>query len=76
MVGRPTEETQMDDQARANAGTPRWVKVFGTVAAVVFLLFVVMLIGGHRPGRHLHGGPGSDRLPSNAQEHEVQQIRP
>jgi hypothetical protein len=38
------------------AGTPRWVKVFGVVALVVLLLFVVLLLtgrgGDHGPGRH------------------------
>lgn len=35
---------------------PRWAKVFGTIAAVIILLFLVMLIarGPHRPG--MHGG--------------------
>lgn len=35
-------------------GMPRWVKVFGIVAAVVVVLIVVMLLTGHGPGRH-HG---------------------
>jgi hypothetical protein len=36
-------------------GTPRWVKVFGTIAIIVAVLFVIlMLVGGgrHGPGRH------------------------
>jgi hypothetical protein len=66
----------MDDRHPANAGTPRWVKVFGTAGVVVVLLFVVLLIGGHGPGRHLHSGLGGDRLPSNASEHDVHQMRP
>jgi hypothetical protein len=40
-------------------GTPRWVKVFGAVALVVIVLFVVLLVakgGEHGPGRH--GLPG------------------
>ena len=36
--------------------TPLWVKVFGGVAFVVVLLFVVLMLtgrgGGHGPGRH------------------------
>ena len=41
--------------------TPRWVKVFGIVVAVVVILFVIsMLAGGdHGPGRHLPGGDRS-----------------
>jgi hypothetical protein len=37
------------------AGTPRWVKVFGAIALVVVVLFVLVLIlrgGEHGPGRH------------------------
>ena len=39
-------------------GAPRWVKVFGIIAAVVLLVFVVLLVTGNRhgPGRHLDGG--------------------
>ncbi len=35
--------------------TPRWVKAFGIIAAVVILLFVTLLLtrGPHRPGRHM-----------------------
>jgi hypothetical protein len=34
-------------------GVPRWVKVFGIIALVVLVLFVVLLFtGGHGPGRH------------------------
>jgi ABC-type transporter Mla subunit MlaD len=35
-------------------GTPRWVKVFFTLAIIVVVVFVVALVvgGGHRPGRH------------------------
>ena len=39
--------------------TPRWVKVFGIVAAVVILLFLIVLLvrGPHRgPSRHLGSG--------------------
>jgi hypothetical protein len=35
------------------ARTPRWVKVFGAVAALVVLLVAVMLLTGHGPGRHM-----------------------
>ena len=45
-------------------GTPRWVKVFGTIALVVFLLFLVlMFVGGdHSPSRHFghQAGPATD----------------
>jgi hypothetical protein len=43
-------------------GTPRWVKVFGTIALVVVLLFVILLFtrgpGGHGPGRHMPSEAG------------------
>lgn len=37
-----------------DARTPRWVKVGGTIVAVVLVLFVVLLLfgGGHGPSRH------------------------
>lgn len=46
-------------------GTPRWVKVFGTIILVVILLFVILLFtkGPHRPGLHASsGGPGGYTL--------------
>jgi ABC-type transporter Mla subunit MlaD len=40
----------------AEQSTPGWVKVFGIVALVVAVLFVVVLVtGGHGPGRHMLG---------------------
>ena len=38
----------------SNAGTPHWVKVFGLVALVLVLLFVILMLTGHSPGRHIH----------------------
>ena len=37
----------------STAGTPRWVKVFGIIAVALALLFVVLLLAGHGPGRHM-----------------------
>ena len=41
---------------RDEPGTPRWVKVFGIIALVVVLLFVVLKLSGvggeHGPSRH------------------------
>jgi hypothetical protein len=40
-------------------GTPRWVKVFGIIALVVVLLFIILMLlrgpGGHGPRRHTLG---------------------
>jgi hypothetical protein len=47
--------------ADPTTGPPRWVKVFGIVALVVVVLFVILLLTGgpgrHGPGRHI-SGPG------------------
>lgn len=37
----------------STTGTPLWVKVFGVIALTLVVLFVIlMLTGGHGPGRH------------------------
>ena len=40
-----------------NHSTPRWVKVFGIIAIVVVLLFVILHLTGNSPGGHMssHG---------------------
>ncbi|MGP3963894.1 hypothetical protein ACTWPT_48810 [Nonomuraea sp. 3N208] len=41
------------DRTDGDVGMPRWVKVAGIIAAVLVVLFVVLLLtGGHGPGRH------------------------
>jgi hypothetical protein len=55
---------------RESTTTPRWVKVFGIIALVLVLLFVIMLLtgvgGGHGPGRHTASGdPGGQTRPSS-----------
>ncbi|MCA1370347.1 hypothetical protein I6F15_23590 [Bradyrhizobium sp. BRP14] len=46
-------------------GTPRWVKISGTVAAVLILLVTIIIVfdigGPHGPGRHM--SPNSE-MPS------------
>jgi hypothetical protein len=42
-------------------GAPRWVKVFGIIALVVVLLFLILMFtrgsgGRHGPGRHFSSG--------------------
>lgn len=47
----------------ARAGTPRWVKVFVVIGAVLAVLLVVGLVfgkGEHGPGRHGGGGDGRE----------------
>jgi hypothetical protein len=63
-------DSSHDHGARSNhgkpAGTevPRWVKVFIAIGAVLVVLVVVALLGGHGPGRHMphsigeHGSAG------------------
>jgi hypothetical protein len=48
-------------------GMPRWVKIFGVIALIAGLLFVIMFVarGPHRPGqhgpaRHMSASPGVD----------------
>lgn len=44
---------------RAKPATPRWVKAFAIVAAILVVLLLVMVLTGiggpHGPGRHLAG---------------------
>ena len=46
-------------------GTPLWVKVFGIVALVFIVLLVVLLLtGGHGPGRHTMPAAPGHQLPA------------
>ena len=50
-------------------GTPRWVKVFGIVVAVLLVLVVArMFVGGgeHGPGRHAPSGDAGGRVPPSS----------
>lgn len=48
-------------------GTPRWAKVFGIIAVVVVLVFVILMFtrgpGGHGPSRHTQFGGLGDHTP-------------
>ncbi len=52
--------------------TPLWVKVFGIIALLVVLLFIILTLAGggnHGPGRHTGGG---DQAPtSGVTEHRA-----
>ena len=59
----------MPDTADDNEKTPRWVKIFGIVALLVLLAFVMMFLtrSGHGPGRHMRGnGPTSSTIVPNS----------
>ena len=47
MAGSPAPDAPGDD------ATPRWVKVFGIIAVVVLVLFVILHVAGGGPGRHI-----------------------
>jgi ABC-type transporter Mla subunit MlaD len=77
MVGPPPD---MDDDTGAGGeresatSTPRWVKVFGIIALVVVLLFVILLLtGGHGPSRHTESGDAVSHTASGVTEHGLQQ---
>jgi hypothetical protein len=50
------DDTDKRPHVGSITGTPRWVKVFGVIAFVVILVFVILLLtgrgGGHGPDRH------------------------
>ena len=62
------KEKRLMPDRRSTASTPRGVKVFGIVVAVLVLLFVILLLAS--PDRHTQSGdPGSHKPP----KHGVQQ---
>jgi hypothetical protein len=53
-------------------GAPRWVKVFGIIAIVLVLLFVVLHLSGHGFGGHgMKDVPGMDIKGMDHMEHGV-----
>ncbi len=88
-IPRVKEETQMTNvppntgansgvghDRGAPTGTPRWVKLFGIVALVLILLFVVIQLSGrggdHGPGNHVPSGAAADdTLASEGYEHST-----
>jgi hypothetical protein len=46
-----------DSSSSGETGTPRWVKVFGIIALIVVVAFIILMFirgpGGHGPGRHM-----------------------
>jgi hypothetical protein len=48
-------QTHVEPDGGSNTSTPRWVKVFGIVALILVLLFVIVHLADsdrHGPGRH------------------------
>jgi hypothetical protein len=66
--GRPTCTADPDLPGGSRPGTPRWVKVFVIIAAVVILVFLILLLAGndHGPGRHPGPGRGMTHAPPGA----------
>ncbi len=60
MANRPPypdtdNDTGVGPDRESTTGTPRWVKVFGIIALVVVLLFVILMFGGgHDPSTWGH----------------------
>jgi hypothetical protein len=71
----PPNHTHLTPE-RQTPPTPRWVKVFGIIAIVVVVLFVVLQFigGGHGPGRHLPASTTNNTAsPANVTEHAAHQ---
>ena len=51
-------QTPLEPGHGSTSGTPRWVKVFGIIALVLVLLFVISLLAGVRHGPGLHTASG------------------
>lgn len=69
----PIQDTGADpdvESQHASPSTPLWVKLFGIVAIVLALLLVVLIIaGGHGPGRHSTRGPYDQTPPQVVAKH-------
>ncbi len=62
------DETGVGGACGSTTGTPRWAKVFGIIALILVLLFVISLLtgGGHGPGRHTMSGDLSGHTPPSS----------
>jgi hypothetical protein len=64
----PPYPDSSSDTGDDTSSTPRWVKVFGIIALVVVLLFVILMFtrgpgGHHGPGRHTTSGDTGSQTP-------------
>jgi hypothetical protein len=55
MADRISKNGGAQPDRRSNAGTPRWVKVFGIIALALLVLLVIMHLAGLSPMSHTHG---------------------
>jgi hypothetical protein len=53
MTDPPLHPDSNSETGDENTGTPRWVKVFGIIAVVLLLLFVILHLTGGGLGGHL-----------------------
>ncbi len=70
-------QTPLEPGHGSTRGTPRWVKVFGIIALVLVLLFVISLLAGVRHGPGLHtpsGDAGGYTQHASVTERSVQQL--
>jgi hypothetical protein len=65
------DDTGLGSNRESPPGTPRWVKVFGIIAILLILLFVVLHLSGNRFQNHTFSGGTGDHTPPI--EHGVQQ---
>ena len=56
MADRPKSDGDLKAKPGRRSGSPapRWVKLFGLVALVLFALFVILHLTGHGFGHHMH----------------------
>ena len=58
------DDTGVGADRRSTVGAPRWVKVFGILALVLVVVVAVLLLsGGHGPGRHTPSGDPGGHIP-------------
>lgn len=63
------DDTRVRPDRGSTTGTPRWVKIVGTIVIVLVLLFVIMMFiggGSHGPSQHAPSdGTGGQTPPSS-----------